>query len=146
MECHEVEDLLGGFLDGELEPAVSASVREHVDACAACRQRLATLESVGRMVRRAPYYQAPAALRARLAQTRTRSAPASAPWLAWAAAAVMVASLTGSIWFVRSSAGAARTLDRVDTVAQEVVDSHVRALMGEHLFDVRSTDQHTVKP
>jgi anti-sigma factor RsiW len=86
-------------------------------------------------------------LRARLAQTRTPStAPASAPWLAWAAAAVMVASLTGSIWFVRSSAGAARPLDRVDTVAQEVVDSHVRALMGEHLFDVRSTDQHTVKP
>ena len=65
MECREAEDLLGAYLDGELEPPVSTSVRDHADTCATCRQRLANLESIGRMVRRAPYYQAPAGLRAR---------------------------------------------------------------------------------
>jgi anti-sigma factor RsiW len=145
VDCREVEGLLGAYLDGELEPPVSASVREHVAACAACRQRLANLESIGRMVRRAPYYQAPETLRARVTPARPRSA-APSHLLAWAAAAVMVASLTGSILLVRSSTRAARTGDPVDLVAQEVVSSHVRALMGEHLFDVRSTDQHTVKP
>jgi anti-sigma factor (TIGR02949 family) len=145
VECGEVEDLLGAYLDGELDPAVSTSVRDHADTCAACRQRLANLESIGRMVRRAPYYQAPDALRARITHARMRSR-ATSHLLGWAAAAVMVVSVSGSILFVRSSTRAARTVESVDAVAQEVVSSHVRALMGEHLFDVRSTDQHTVKP
>jgi anti-sigma factor (TIGR02949 family) len=145
VDCREVEGLLGAYLDRELEAAVSTSVQDHVDACAACRQRLANLESIGRLVRRAPYYQAPDALRARLMHSRTRlTAPSHL--LAWAAAALIVASLTGSLLILRSSARVGRTPDSVDRVAQEVVSSHVRALMGEHLFDVRSTDQHTVKP
>jgi anti-sigma factor RsiW len=144
VDCREVEGLLGAYLDGQLEPPVSASVREHVDACAACRRRLANLESIGRMVRRAPYYQAPETLRARLTPARPRPT-ATSHLLAWAAAAVMVASLTGSIVLVRSSTRAVR-VEPVDAIAQEIVSSHVRALMGEHLFDVRSTDQHTVKP
>ena len=78
VECREVEGLLGAYMDGELEPAVSASgARSPRTRALPVAQRLANLESIGRMVRRAPYYQAPDALRARLAQARTRSAETS---------------------------------------------------------------------
>jgi anti-sigma factor RsiW len=140
VDCRDVDERLDAYLDRELEPAESAFVREHLATCAACRRRLAARESLGRQVRQAPYYPAPDALRARLMRIPSQG-PRVSPRLAWAAAVLLVVSLAGSALFLR-----APRRDPVDSVAEEVVDSHVRALMGEHLFDVRSTDQHTVKP
>ena len=52
------------------------------------------------------------------------------------ASGVLVTSICAHLYFSPAQ----------DAVAEEVVISHIRSLMADHLSDVASTDQHTVKP
>lgn len=57
-----------------------------------------------------------------------------------AAAILLAVSAAWNIALYRSRSPGA------DLIEQSVLSSHVRALMGAHLLDVPSSDQHTVKP
>src|SRR5581483_5110981 len=77
-----------------------------------------------------------------LASARERRQPKS--WilrlqgaLGGAAGAFAIAAVV-ALFLVRAGSG--------DEIARGLVDSHLRSLAGEHLYDVVSTDQHTVKP
>ncbi|HET6975242.1 MAG TPA: hypothetical protein VFI24_02890, partial [Pyrinomonadaceae bacterium] len=78
----------------------------------------------------------------RAAPTVRSEAPYSRGWLA--AAAVVILAFSGLLlWTIVSS----RSQTRADNLlAQEVVSNHVRSMMVDHLVDVPSSDQHTVKP
>jgi len=148
MNCREAQALLCAYIDEELDLVHSLDFEAHVRECASCAASLKRQEAVRAAVStHAPYYAAPPALRAtieRRAATqfgmleRRPAAPWwSANWLALAAACAVLA-----VVLVRFTPGPAPARD----VAREVVDAHVRSLLAAHLFDVPSSDQHTVKP
>jgi mycothiol system anti-sigma-R factor len=145
MECDEVRPRLDAYLDGELADAERAYLRDHIESCAECGPEAAALERLRDGVRRAaPVYRAPEALRSQLRSALRREAAASAPrapgWVAYAASILIAVAVGSGGTFLLTGER------QQNTIANEVIDSHLRSLLGTHLTDVQSSDKHTVKP
>ena len=148
MSCQQTHELIHGYLDGELDLVKSIEIEQHLANCSSCSQTYKGLRGLQTAVRSdALRFQPPADLENRLRSTLRREdkpdrkrALLRWPWL-------LAATLCGAILIVGLSlAGMFTRQSSDDLLAQEVVSSHVRSLMADHLTDVPSTDQHTVKP
>jgi anti-sigma factor (TIGR02949 family) len=149
MICDEARPLLDAYLDAELPAAERAALREHLASCPDCGPEAAAIEQLRDDIRStAPVHRAPPALRARIRADLRREAagmPSPGPgWLAYAASLLLALMLgSGGTWLV---AGERQRTHGADVIADEVIDSHLRSLLAEHLTDVPSSDKHTVKP
>lgn len=150
MSCDLTQNVLHGYLDGELDAARAADFERHLVSCPECVTALEAHESLHSSLQRAALYErAPASLRQKVQAelgTRTRSNVMpirnAAPWrwMAIAAALLLAVSLGWRlIPGLRGNAGQTE-------LASAIVDAHLRSLQPGHLEDVQSTDQHTVKP
>jgi anti-sigma factor RsiW len=143
-------DLIEAYMDEELDASLSASVEEHLSGCQNCSEVYSRFREQRAEIRStAPYYTAPAQLE-RSIRDSLRQAPASDTkatannlmwrWLAIAASILLAMSVSWNRHL--SSMG----ISENDVIAQNILSDHIRSLIGTHLMDVPSTDQHTVKP
>jgi anti-sigma factor RsiW len=160
MACDRDTLLLHAYADGELDLVRSLELEEHARTCSDCAQALREQQTL-RKAFRAPgmYQRAPQSLRTRILAATGTSAPAAAsrassdvvtmrsprPGRAIAGLAAAAAIIVAVFIGLRLSP-AMRNPGADDLVAQEAVASHIRSLQPGHLYDVGSTDQHTVKP
>jgi anti-sigma factor RsiW len=146
MDCTEAQERLEREQDGELDTRSRRALQEHLAGCEECSAVRDDLRGLRSAVRdRASYFAAPDSLRQRISSDRKRDrAPASRglvlPWWGFATSLATAALLAVAVTL------AVGLPAREDQIAQQVVASHIRSLMENHLADVASTDQHTVKP
>ena len=149
MNCNdETRLLVHAYLDGELDATRSVEIERHLDTCPACTGTREDVLSLRSALRSGNVYEvAPERVRRQVRRSLRAESGPRVPWF----------TALREHWIGFGSVGAAvaaalavlvvtRPFAMSNQMADEVVSSHVRSLMAQHLTDVASSDQHTVKP
>lgn len=161
MTCQRMGNLVHAYVDQELSLTEQLSFEQHLATCPQCEQLQREIQSLRAELQNSGLrFALPAEVRARvlkrlgtemvgsgmLESGQVRLGQVEEGWarrrlfsvaMAIAASVLICALSISALWLSWSSQ---------HSTADELVDAHIRSLQAHHLFDVASTDQHTVKP
>jgi mycothiol system anti-sigma-R factor len=151
LSCQRSLEMMNPYLDGELDILQATEIKRHLERCDDCNIDYGSQLTLRSCLRDASLcYRAPLDLKVRIRSSLRREADAkmgqrNSLWT-WRAIALSLAImvLVVTVWKL---APLSRRPSREELLAQELVSDHIRSLqMTNHLADVMSSDQHTVKP
>jgi anti-sigma factor RsiW len=140
MSCDEMQILIHGYIDGELDAPTNQQVEAHLQTCEHCRRELATFKAVGAAIRRPGLYATPGAEletavrhAAQAASTPTRVFQINRVF------AVAAAIIIGALIYL-GIARSRRAPSHEEIVASEVASSFGRSIRSGQVIEVGSSD------
>jgi anti-sigma factor RsiW len=151
-----MQELIGPYVDGELDLVNSLELETHLQDCGMCSPVYQNYQAMRRAMSASTlYFNPPGDLQKRVRSSLHRAskdenqsrpyASRQMQWLSWRWASLAAAAV--ALVIVSAIATGLLTAPaESELLARDVVASHIRSLMADHLTDVPSSDQHTVKP
>lgn len=145
--CADKWTLLHAMIDGELDAANCVAIEAHIKTCAGCAEELARIEAVHDALSHAGMkHRAPSALHVKIAAqidgqsgggiTARPQQRSIRPWLAGGLSAIAASLLLFAAVPQLTATG----------IEDQVIASHVRSLLANHLTDIATSDRHIIKP
>jgi anti-sigma factor RsiW len=146
MNHDRAKRLLPAYADRETGLIRRFLLGRHIARCPICVAELEATQALRSALRtNLPVHRASPALAMRIASALPREAPPPVrrrPLRQGFAGAAMAGGFAG----VALTLAVTRFAPRPDPLVADLVADHVRSMMADHLMDVATSDQHTVKP